>query len=181
MVATQLELVEGVEGLVTYASEDLDALWREFDAAQASEALHDVLPALIATYGLAASALAADWYDELRAQVGPRARFTAIPAEIRDVGAHALVGWALDTATDDTTLKSLILGGTQRRIANHSRETVTRSSLADPGARGWKRVGVGHSCEFCRMLLGRDAVYTSATVTFEAHDNCNCGAAPEWA
>jgi hypothetical protein len=30
------------------------------------------------------------------------------------------------------------------------------------------------------MLLGRGAVYTEASADFEAHDHCNCGAAPAW-
>jgi hypothetical protein len=54
------------------------------------------------------------------------------------------------------------------------------SSIADPKARGWMRVGSGR-CDFCRMLIGRGAVYTESTVDFHAHDHCGCGATPAWA
>lgn len=142
-------------------------------------ALRDTLPALIEGYGAAAAAFAADWYDETRDEKAVRGRFTAIPAAIPDVGAQPLVGWALAESTDLAGFQGLIEGGTQRRIANFARQTVSGSSVADPSARGWKRVGVG-GCDFCRMLLGRGSVYTEATADFEAHDHCNCTAAPAW-
>lgn len=167
--------------LADQAGRDLDALWRDVETALAAEAaLRDVLPDLIDVYGAAAATVAADWYDDLRDEVSPRGRFTAIPAEITDTGTQALVGWALDEATDFSAFQTLIQGGTQRRIANFSRLTVAGSSTADPAAVGWKRVGLGR-CDFCRMLIGRGAVYTEATADFEAHDNCNCSPAPEWA
>lgn len=174
------ELRRDVATLTQSASTDLAALWRQVEtAAQAETALRDVLPDLIETYGVAAATVAADWYDDLRDKVGARSRFFAIPAEIREVGAQALVGWALSEATDLAGLQGLIEGGTQRRIVNFSRLTVSRSSIEDPGARGWKRTGVGN-CEFCRMLIGRGAVYTEATADFAAHDHCGCAAEPAW-
>lgn len=175
-----LDLRDGVAGLVVYARRDLSALWQQVsDAATAQVALHDILPGLVDTYGAAAATLAADWYDEARAKADVSGRFTAVPADIRDSGAHALVGWALATATDYATFQSLVDGGMQRRIANFSRATITGSSVADPKAVGWQRVGSGE-CAFCRMLIGRGAVYTQATADFASHDHCRCSAVPAW-
>lgn len=166
--------------LAREASIDLGRLWRDADTAAAlEEALRDLLPGLVDAYGAAAATIAADWYDDLRDETGVRGRFTAIPAEIADTGTQALVGWALAEATDLPSFQTLILGGTQRRIANFSRLTVSGSSVADPGAVGWKRVGLGR-CDFCRMLIGRGAVYREATAAFQAHDHCGCGAEPAW-
>lgn len=176
-----LELYRGVSSLNVLAAADLAALWRSVtNAAEAETALRDVLPALIDTYGLAAGTLAADWYDDQRDKVGAKKRFRAIPADIKDSGTQALIGWATITATDMSSLQSLVEGGTQRRIANFSRLTVSDSSIQDPSARGWYRVGGGSSCEFCDMLIGRGAVYSEAGVDFASHDHCNCGAAPAW-
>lgn len=173
-----LALRRTIATLNARASRDLAAMWRRMEtAAQAGEALHDLLPAIVDTYGLAASVAAAEWYDGLRDKAQVRGRFAADPFIIKDTGTNALIGWALAEATNDAAFKVLIEGGTQRRIANHSRLTVARSSIADPAARGWQRVGVG-SCDFCAMLLGRGAVYTEATADFEAHDHCNCQAEP---
>lgn len=164
--------------LVGYAERDLMALWQQVHtAAEAETALRDILPALIDTYGAAAATVAANWYDELRAKVGAKGRFTAIPADIRDTGAQPLVGWAVNEATDMQSLQALILGGTQRRIANFARQTVMGSSVADPHAAGWERVGSG-GCDFCAMLIGRGAVYSEASADFASHDHCNCTAVP---
>ncbi|HET7666550.1 MAG TPA: hypothetical protein VFK56_10870 [Mycobacterium sp.] len=166
---------------MTYANRDLAALWRQVkDAAEAQVALHDILPALIATYGAAAATLAADWYDELRDKVGVGGRFRAIPADIPDAGAHALVGWAATEAKDYSSFQTLIVGGMQRRIANFSRGTITGSAIADPKATGWQRTGSGE-CAFCSMLIARGAVYTEATADFASHDHCHCSAVPEFA
>jgi hypothetical protein len=162
------------------ASADLAALWRDVETALAVEAaLRDVLPGLVDTYGAAAATIAADWYDDLRDEREIPGHFTAVPADIAETGTQALVGWALTEATDLTAFKTLIEGGTQRRIANFARQTVMGSSVADPQARGWQRTGVGE-CDFCRMLIGRGAVYTEATADFQSHDHCNCGSEPAW-
>lgn len=179
-MATATQLRSDVAALAALAADDLADIWREVETAAAVEAaLRDVLPALVDEYGAAAGTIAADWYDDLRDAAGVRGRFTAIPAAIEQTGTQALVGWALTEAQDMTSLQTLILGGTQRRIANFSRLTVSRSSIEDPQARGWVRVG-NPRCDFCRMLIGRGAVYTEATVGFDAHDHCNCAAAPAW-
>ena len=175
-------LRRGVASLATLASGDLSALWRQVSSpVEAREALRDVLPALVSTYGAAAATLAADWYDDLRDQAGARGRFTAIPADLGTLGTDALAGWGVGPLfaadPDWDAAKVLIEGGLQRRIANASRETVTLSAVKDPGARGWMRVGSG-GCDFCAMLIGRGAVYTEATADFESHDHCNCAAAP---
>ena len=173
-----LDLRDGVRDLSGFASRDLDALWRDVgDAAAASTALNDVLPGLIDTYGTAAAALAADWYDEHRDKLGIGGSFRAFPADIPDAGASALIGWALDKAQSVDAFQSLILGGTQRRIANFSRQTISGSSVADPRATGWQRVGNGE-CPFCALLIGRGAVYSEASADFASHDHCNCSAVP---
>lgn len=158
---------------------ELDGFWRDLEQAASVTMLNDVLPGLVDEYGAAAAVLAADWYDELRTRRDVPRRFEAIPADVPDTGVPALVGWAATEAADDSTFKTLILGGAQRRVANFSRLTVTGSSIADPSARGWMRVGAGE-CDFCRMLIGRGAVYTEATADFESHDHCKCQAEPEF-
>lgn len=173
-------LRKGVAGLATLALRDLNAAWRDAeDTARAGAVLRDTLPAVIETYGAAAATLAADWYDESRDEAQVRKFFQATPANIEDVGAQSLIGWATSEATDIAALKVLIEGGTQRRIANFSRLTVTESAIADPSATGWQRVGAG-SCAFCQMLISLGAVYSEATADFASHDHCNCGAVPAW-
>lgn len=177
---TPTALRSGLTGLSTLAASDLEALWRQVEAPeQAEAALRDTLPLMINGYGAAAATLAADWYDETRDEVEARGRFRAIPAAVPEVGAQALVGWAIETSQDFDGFRGLIAGGMQRRIANFSRLTVAGSSVADPAARGWERTGLGE-CEFCSMLINRGAVYSEASADFQAHDNCHCVAVPAW-
>lgn len=169
-------------GISVLATDDLNRLWQQVDdAVNARETLQEILPALVDTYGAAAAALAADWYDELRDELGIRGRFTAIPAEITDPGVDALAGWGVSPLfqkdPDWASARTLVAGGLQRRVANAARDTVIGSSLADPGAVGWQRVGAG-ACAFCQMLISRRPVYSEATASFASHDHCHCTAVP---
>lgn len=178
-MATPAELAQAFVDLNVLAARDLGRIWRALrEGDNAAEALHDVLPALIDRYGAAAATVAADWYDELRATLGVGGRFVAIPADVADSGAHALVGWALDTAQTDASALALLEGGMQRRVVNFGRFTIMESSLSDPRADGWQRLGRGANCPFCDLLISRGAVYTKATADFGAHDDCNCIAVP---
>lgn len=175
-------LRSGLLVLTRGLSTDLSAVWRQVEtAAGANTALQDILPALIDQYGSAAGVMAAEWYDDLRAKRGVGGSFRAEPVDLTDTGTAELLGYAKATATDFAAFQTLILGGSQRRMANFSRLTVMQSSVADPQARGWYRVGDGSTCPFCSMLLGRGAVYSEASADFQAHDHCGCTASPEFA
>lgn len=164
--------------LIRLADRDLSRLWRLVaDGADAGEALHDLLPAIVREYGAAGGAVAAEWYDQQRLKAGARGSFYALPIAADDRGTHALVGAAITQARDDSTLKALILGGTQRRIADHLRLTVTNNAVEDRAARGWVRVGSGGSCDWCAQYLD-GAIRTTAGYDFDAHDNCNCSVIP---
>jgi hypothetical protein len=179
-VATPLSLRKQIAHLTLLAKGDLDELFRRVSDARSPElraALMDVLPSLVETYGAAASSVAADWYDELRAEAAARGRFSAIPADLGDTRVGGLIGWAMEQAKSDDAFQQMIAGGMQKRIANASRSTVARSSYADPQSVGWKRIGVGE-CGFCAMLIDRDQLYSEATADFASHEHCNCQAYP---
>lgn len=184
-MSTSTQLRSDVAEVVAEAEADLRALWREIaDAAAAQEALADVLPEVVRTYGAMAAVVGADWYDDLREEREIPGRFRATPVNLGASGAEALAGWSASPLYQaepdwDAALVRLT-GGTQRRIANFARVTVMRSSVRDPRSRGWQRVG-SPQCDFCRMLIGRGAVYrTETTAGFDAHDHCNCAAEPAW-
>jgi hypothetical protein len=167
--------------VVRLADRDLSRLWRIVgEGAVAAEALRDLLPAIVREYGALGGALGAEWYDQQREKAGARGGFTGFPIEPSDRGAQALVGYALNTATDDTTLRTLIAGGVQRRIADHVRLTVANSSVADKAAQGWVRVGEGN-CKsgWCDQFLDGE-VRTAEGYDFDAHDNCRCSVDPVW-
>jgi len=178
------ELRQNIADLSTLANADLTVLWATVTTAdEARAALEDILPGLCDTYGSASATLAADWYDNLREDMNIGGQFSAITAELGDMGGDVLARWGIGPLfgpePDWAAAQTLIEGGLQRRIANASRDTITGSSYADSRAVGWQRVGTGE-CAFCRMLIGRGDVYTEHTARFASHDHCHCGAHPAW-
>ena len=182
------EARQGLVDLTTLARRDLAAFWalvKDWPVEQIRDALMDVLPALGDQYGDAAAELAASYFETARERADARGSFAPVLAERPDRARwEALSRWGVDplfaAEPDAATALSRVSGGLQRTIADQHRLTVVESSLADPAASGWRRVGVGDNCGFCRMLIDRGHVYTEAGVTFRSHDRCNCAAAPEW-
>lgn len=149
--------------------------------AQARDALEELLPLVVQAYGTAAATVAADWYDDTRAELNVSRRFSAIVPELDHAGANILARWGVgplfSNAPDWRRAKALIDGGLQLRIANAARETIQISSYEDPQAHGWQRSSAG-GCAFCQMLAGRGHVYGEASADFAAHDHCHCYAVP---
>jgi hypothetical protein len=191
-VATPGEVRRAVIALTDRQDADVRRAWSRIrqavglDPIRARNALAQVLPAIGDTYGSAASALAADIYDGDREAAGVKdrrgRRFRATAAPLADQGRYdALAGWAVGplfgSDPDPEAVASKIAGGMQRTTADAFRETITVNAKADPSAIGWRRIGHGATCDFCRMLINRGAVYTEETAKFRAHDNCKCTAA----
>jgi hypothetical protein len=185
-MASVAEARRGLVDLTRLAEADLRRIWLRLNNLPADEvrdALMALLPVLAGTYGDAAGALGADWYDDMRAEAEVRGTFRAEPAPLPGTARfEALARWGVDPLfrpnPDPAAALVLLSGGMQRTIADAHRLTVVESSLRDPAAEGWRRIGQGDNCGFCNMLIGRGAVYKEATVTFKSHDHCNCIAGP---
>lgn len=172
---------EAVRRLFDLAKRDLRramSLVDMADSAAVAEVLHTYVPIIAERYGLAAGALAADWYDDMRAAGEVRGTFRADPADLPTAGRYeSLVRWALT----QTEIELLVAGGLQRIIANMHRETIIGASLADPRAAGWARFsGGGETCSFCFLIISRGAVFREHTARFATHDHCTCAAGPVW-
>lgn len=165
---------------------DLTELWGSLDLSRpeaARDALLVLVPALVDSYGSAASAVAAEWYDDMRAGEGVRGRFRAVAQEspYSDAVEPTVrrAAGALWTDAPSAGLSPLVAKAPKYALAA-GRQTVTRSSDLDPRARGWKRVTRANACKFCLLLAGRGAVYAEGSVHFASHDDCNCASSPEW-
>jgi hypothetical protein len=172
-----------LNGLTNIAHNDLRILFRQFNTAEAArDGLMDVLPRLVTIYGSAAATLAADYFDDLRDASEVKGRFRAIPAEPVTGGLDVLARWAVgpmfQEVPDPASSLSLAAGGAQRSIADAARLTVVQSSLEDPRAQGWVRVGSGE-CDWCQKYLDGEVHYTEG-YDFQAHNNCGCTAEPAY-
>lgn len=182
------EIQAGVRALVIG---DLEAFFASLDLGRpeaARDALLEYVPFLVATYGEQAASLAADWYDDVRADEGVPGRFRAamdVPDESE--ATEGLVRRAAGALFTDVPLAALpmIQGKAAQYAIEGARQTVMVSTMRDPRSSGWRRVTRSGACRFCRMLAGRGAVYKESTAFFAAHGGaeggeCNCAAVPSW-
>ncbi|NKY08936.1 hypothetical protein [Cellulomonas hominis] len=175
--------------VVALARQDLTDFFASLDLNRPEavrDALVDFVPALVGEYGDAAAAIAADWYEELRAtQVG--GRFTALAAP-GAAGAEVAgsVRWAAGSlfGEDPTQALTLLGGAIQRHILYAGRATVRRNVARDAAHPRYARVPSGsHTCAFCTMLASRGFVYHDEKLAQHRglgqhqdkfHDNCDC-------
>lgn len=172
------------------------------DPAVARAALFEAAPAIVAEYSDGSSALALEWYDELRsAASAATAPFTPRPlVVVTDEIVAAIVAKTTaplreverEIAADIEAMMAesvrLLEDESERLVAEAFRDTVTTNVKADPLAVGWRRYARPEACGFCKMLADRGAVYTEATARFAAHGavmnggrkggNCMCIAGP---
>jgi hypothetical protein len=171
------------------AARDVRRLWSTLtvaDALEVREALEELLPGMVAVYGDLSATVAADWYDEVRAAAGVRGRFRAEPAGPVDPEAvRANARWAIGPLFAqepdwDGALERLT-PEVGRMVAQSGRNTITKSTVRDRQAVGWRRVtNSAKPCKFCVALADRGAVYKQETARFAAHTNCSCSAVPSW-
>jgi hypothetical protein len=171
------------------AARDVRRLWSTLtvaDALEVREALEELLPGMVAVYGDLSATVAADWYDEVRAAAGVRGRFRAEPAGSFDPEAvRANARWAIGPLFAqepdwDGALERLT-PEVGRMVAQSGRNTITKSTVRDRQAVGWRRVtNSAKPCKFCVALAARGAVYKQETVNFATHTNCSCSVAPSW-
>lgn len=172
--------------IVERMRDDLAAFWSTLDLSRpqaARAALLEFVPLLTDRYGELAAVVAADWYDEAREAAGVAGRFTALPADL--VPANVVQNRTrfgaqhLWTPNPDQT-RVFLASALSRYVLQPGWDTIQQSAIRDPAASGWRRVARADGCDFCRMLAGRGGVFRRSTVRFASHDDCNCGAAPDW-
>lgn len=171
--------------VTTAGVSEVESLLGRFDGSpeQVRAAVFETVPAVIDYYTLGSSALAVDWYDDLREEAAAPGRFVSEPViPERADKVRNMLAWATEplfaAETDPAQVGLRLLPAVQYEIALPNRTTLTTNARRDPAANGWQRVSSGSGCKFCRMLSGRGAVYKEATAHFASHTNCHCTAQP---
>lgn len=177
-----------VQGFADDASRQIEAALAgvdPWDVDAVRDALITLLPVVGGDQHDVAATYAADWYQLMRGAAGaPGSADPDLAPRPGTARWEALARWGVDPLLgldpDMPAALDRVTGGMQRTIADGARDTLRLATVRDPAAEGWKRLGRGE-CDFCRMLIGRGAVYTAATATFASHDRCRCMAAPVFA
>lgn len=169
------------------------------NASEVRNALLVAVPIIVADYADGSSALALDWYEELREAASPRRSFTPrIVRTITDDDSRTAVALATEALREEpadleSVLDSVVVtisGSVVELVATDFRTTMTENAIADPAAEGWRRYARPEACKFCKMLADRGAVYSASTARFAAHGavmagnrkggNCMCLAGPSF-
>lgn len=184
----EARLREGLSVVADLARQELVAFWSSLDLSADPQVLLDALldfvPVLTSRYGALAGDVAAEFYDELRAAQGVPGRFRAVAASLTPD--EAVIGRVRSSSVHlfdgvDPSLTLRALGGSLiKYVLQPGRDTIRENTFRDPQARGWRRITRSGSCDFCRGLEQRGAVYLERTVRFAAHGDCYCAAAPNW-
>lgn len=175
-------------GVSVLAQAELATFWASLDtsnAAATSAALKIFMPELLHHYGDMGAAVAADFYNTLRADSKARKVYRAVlstelPVEQIQVSTNAVLKplWGI---ADPKQALSNLNGVTDRLVKAPARDTIAFNVSRDPAKPKFSRVTSGSSCPFCVMLAGRGAVYGNEKSAGAAyHDHCNCVAVPEW-
>lgn len=90
---------------------------------------------------------------------------------------ETLPGGISEDLTDEAIARFIDRATAQ--LGQHTRNAAREAVMDSANKRGdrWQRVMVGETCAFCALLVSRGAVYSSRTVRFKSHANCDCGAA----
>ena len=144
--------------------------------------LLDIAPTVIFTYTDGSSALAADWYDDVREEASPPKLYLAEPfVADRSQKVHNMVAWASQPLFDGEGMDKValrLLPEAQKEIARPFRDTITTNTHRDPASVGWRRIASGSGCKWCRALADKGAIFKESTARFAAHSHCHCSAAP---
>lgn len=185
--------------MVAAAQSQFQAGWAELGLTAAAVqttagvgAVQDLVADIVSVWGEVAGSVAADFYEELRAQAAPAGgRFAAIvPDPLNRGQTDAATRWALTPPRgEDIDLDSQLAkleGSIQRLIRQGQREVIQESAARDQAAGRVRvaRVPMGSTtCAFCLVLASRGYVYRSATSAGQDnrfHDWCDCELDVSW-
>ncbi|MYY79783.1 MULTISPECIES: hypothetical protein [unclassified Streptomyces] len=191
-------------GLTRFLVRDMRALRRLIRPQDLEGTVPDwieAVRALVAQYGNASAAAAADFYDAERVAARVTGRFTVpLLDPPPDDKVDNSLRWATkdlwprdpdDPSTTDAQLQPLdkrldaaekkAEAVVQKLVTDQGRGTVQGAVQRDRMAVGYARAAALGACAFCRMLATRGMTYKQDTAGFRAHDGCNCGVIPVFA
>lgn len=175
--------------ITTLAVAELVRFWRgrPDDPTQVAGQAREFLADATAGYGLAAGALAADFYDDLRAEAGVAGAFAAGMATPDTTAVQDVAGWGLaplfvtEAEPDADAALSRLSGGLQMLVADADRLTIMTNTRRDPTDVRYARHASANACAFCAMLATRQAAYRSEeSAGGKYHRSCHCIAVPVW-
>lgn len=170
--------------VVRLARRDLNGLFATMDLSspeRVRDALLEVVPLLVRTYGDLAATAAAEWYEEVRAAAVGGSFSSRLSRGVDAAAVEGSVRYAAGHLFGDSPAETLAIvsGAMQRHIYYSARDTIRRNVQYDPRKPRWGRVPTGaKTCTFCSMMASRGFVYHSEIsaggLGNDYHDDCLC-------
>lgn len=188
-MATPAEVAQHRSAVNDIATLAVAQLVAEFDALPGDNPtalagpLTELIDALAADFTRMSALIAADFYEDLRAESGLTDRYTATladPPAIEDV--RDFSNWAASAAYVDEE-KALRDAATvlDRFVMDADRGTIDLNIDRDPAAPRFARYASADACAFCAMNAMRGPAYRSEdTAGGKYHNHCRCLAVPVW-
>lgn len=169
----QKKLAKALEGVVI---DDIAAARNEIIA---------IMDTLLAPYTDNVAAVAATFYDGLRAYFGIDDGFIAESESMREPAATAgAVRAFMQTQVDGEpfgVLENLLTERVDYECKRAANECIAYNAKNDPKRPKWARVPTGaETCMWCIMLASRGFAYLSEEAASHTHANCDCRVIPSW-
>lgn len=155
------------------------------DIAAARDEIIAIMDTILSPYTDNVAAIAAEFYDGLRAWAGVSDGFIAEAESNRNQEAtDGAVRAFMQTQVDGkpfSVLQTLLAERVDYEIKRAANECVAYNCKRDPKKPKWARVPSGiDTCDFCIMLASRGFAYQSEETASHAHANCDCRIVPSW-
>ena len=166
----------GNDELSDRIARDIRKTWSALGAYSPSgkrDALLDLIPGLVHSYGDVAAALAVEYFEQT---TGQRGTIHAGPStEAVQASTRAVIGGLWEGK--DTEAMMAVIASATRHMLQSGRTTIHDSAKYTPGIR-FARVPDGNACDWCLIMSSRGAVYlteeTAGGEGNEYHDSDGC-------
>ncbi|WP_270207987.1 hypothetical protein [Eggerthella lenta] len=180
--AVSRQAADAVRNLESFmAGLDFSGSYDEKKAAR--NAVVERMQMLVARYGDAAAALAADFYNEIAEAAGASVADAVLAEAAADASVAGSVRYSarklFGREADEDAFRKACAAALSRFVKKAANDTMSKNAVRD-GRKGAKfaRVPQGaETCMFCVMLASRGFVYASREAAGEFdhfHDNCDC-------
>lgn len=130
---------------------------------------------IVQEYGSYASAVAVEFYEQLRqiANIGTRYE----PQQFYPDN-NGLLAYDVSTALkygEQQKVIDYLMGSSNQRVFEYADETLIGNALSDPAKPKWALVPNSQACSWCRMLGSNGFMYANqARVNSSRHPHCKC-------
>lgn len=177
------DYVRSTQGVRSEAARTIAALWQQLpdDPERAVAMLLEAMPYLADLFAEMTSLAASDFYNAVRPSSAGFAfsLLAALPRRQVEANVRWSVAPLFQAEPDWSAAQTRMTDTVDRMTTSQGHMMIVEAGKTDPLKPRFARVPVGVTCDWCRMLASRGAVYrTEATGLASSHAHCDCKVVP---